>query len=400
MDNQKQKLSSFAKFAGIVTAASAMTLLVAAGINSEKITPYFANRGAVPSFAEFGEQVAERQLASKKGRIVGGKTSDPGQFPWIISLRNGDADWSWATCGGSLITPSIVLTAAHCIGAIFIADFNRYDQADDADIQRRFFTDADIIGHEGYSHTTLDNDFALVKLSEPIENAKLIKLNADPELPKLGGLRVTAIGWGKTEFEGDAAQIQQYANMDYVGQGDCLDRFGGHYITDNMLCVYTEGVDACQGDSGGPLINMNKNGDEVLVGVVSWGSGCASTYPGVYARVSNVIEWIEDKVCGSGGVSPDDCDGSELKSKYKSGPGGKFSLEGSAEMTDTDATQDARTSCEDVSSFVTHGDTPKEKDCGWVEKKLKDERCEHYWEDCPMTCDKCDEFLAAKGITR
>mmetsp|Transcript_4954 Transcript_4954/g.7204 ORF Transcript_4954/g.7204 Transcript_4954/m.7204 type:complete len:401 (-) Transcript_4954:93-1295(-) len=398
--DEKRRLSSFARFTGIVSAASAVVMMATFRMSSvNTITSNFKmtdNPGAdlsPRSLSQFGQQLAHYRDLRSKGRIVGGTTSTQGQFPWIISLRYGDAGWSGPSCGGSLITPSIVLTAAHCIGAIAIADFNRYDQEEDEGVQRRFFEEGDIIGHETYSHTTLDNDFALIKLKEPIENPSLIKLNADPDLPSEDGLRVTVIGWGHTEYNGESSQLQQYAQLDYVGQEDCLKKFGGHYITDNMLCAYTEGVDACQGDSGGPLVNLNTQGEEVLVGVVSWGSGCASTYPGVYARVSQAIEWIESKLCGSDGISSEDCDGNQLKSEYKAGEGGSIDSV-TVDQTGTDATQETRTECEDLESFDAKSKS-KKRTCEWVKNKLKDERCERYWMECPLTCDKCEEFLSS-----
>jgi hypothetical protein len=65
-----------------------------------------------------GRQQPSRTLSKKAGRIVGGAESSQGQFPFMVSLRDGDKEWSWATCGGALISPSIVLTAAHCIGTM------------------------------------------------------------------------------------------------------------------------------------------------------------------------------------------------------------------------------------------------------------------------------------------
>ena len=67
-----------------------------------------------------------------------------------------------------------------------------------------------------------------------------------------------------------------------------------------MFCAGEAGKDSCQGDSGGPMVGTNENGETVLVGVVSWGIGCAREgYPGVYARVANYIDWLQETIANN-----------------------------------------------------------------------------------------------------
>jgi len=262
-------------------------------------------------------QILKRSLR-EKGRIVNGENSTTGQYPWVVSLREGDEHFSYAVCGGSLITPSIILTAAHCVGGIRMADYNRFDQRDDVGVQRRYFNDSSIVVHENYSPETFQYDVALIHLDIPFEQPQIIvKINADPDFPQTRSLKLLVVGWGRTSYNGEVSNTQQFARLDYIPNDECLKRWQGNYITGDMLCAYGEGTDACQGDSGGPILTLNRAFEQVLVGVVSFGKECASDLPGVYARVSFVMEWLEEKICGPQGLSTIDCDGDSLKIIHK-----------------------------------------------------------------------------------
>jgi len=91
-----------------------------------------------------------------------------------------------------------------------------------------------------------------------------------------------------------------------VSNSDCKSAYGDGSITRKMMCASRDGKDSCQGDSGGPLLVKGADRlSDVQVGVVSWGEGCASPgYPGVYARVSSQIDWINEQI--SSGTRPDD----------------------------------------------------------------------------------------------
>ena len=97
---------------------------------------------------------------------------------------------------------------------------------------------------------------------------------------------------------GSATDNLQYVRVPAVTNSACNSAYGGS-ITDSMLCAGFTGVggkDACQGDSGGPYV-CNDNGNAVIAGVVSWGIGCAlPQYPGVYARVTTVLDWIQSNM--------------------------------------------------------------------------------------------------------
>lgn len=129
-----------------------------------------------------------------------------------------------------------------------MAEYNRFDQSNDTGVQRRYFDESMIHDHEGFSDATLEFDFALIKINEPfVDHPVLVKINADPNVPQINGLKVLVAGWGRTEEKGDKSNVLQYTRLSYVPQQECLERFGGQYIKDSMMCAYEEGMDACQG---------------------------------------------------------------------------------------------------------------------------------------------------------
>jgi len=120
------------------------------------------------------------------------------------------------------------------------------------------------------------------------------------------GTDVTVMGWGNTRdsfFNGRPSDILLEVEVDIVSNAECNSDYGGG-VTSNMICAAREGKDACQGDSGGPLVVRGADyTQDVVVGIVSWGIGCANPrYPGVYSRISQGYDWISSIVdFGTGG---------------------------------------------------------------------------------------------------
>ena len=102
---------------------------------------------------------------------------------------------------------------------------------------------------------------------------------------------------GRTSFEGDASDVLNEVRLNVVDEAECDAVYGGG-ITDSMMCASLPGKDSCQGDSGGPMIVKGVDASaDVQVGIVSWGTGCADAdHPGVYARVSHQLDWIETQI--------------------------------------------------------------------------------------------------------
>jgi len=225
-------------------------------------------------------------------KIVGGvKVNPTNRYPYQVALTY--TSFGGQYCGGSLIASNWVLSAAHCANLGTYVQIGRYDLNDSNESFENIKVKREI-PHPSYNSGSFDNDFMLLELETssqytPVSidsGSQTINNNDD----------VTVIGWGTTSSGGLSSSELLEVEVDVVENEKCnLDYSGG--ITGNMLCAARLEKDACQGDSGGPLIirddNDNSGSGDVLVGVVSWGFGCADpNYPGVYARVSQGYDWI------------------------------------------------------------------------------------------------------------
>ncbi|MEK2689929.1 serine protease [Bdellovibrio sp. GT3] len=233
--------------------------------------------------------------------IVGGVEAAPGEFPWIVSLLDKDGK---AYCGGSLIAKKWVLTAAHCMKyapAKILVGLYQMSQMEGAEIH----TAARIINHPKKGYFSNDYDFSLIELAAesaiaPVElNTQEIQIPTEPTAP---AVMTTVAGWGTLTSNGAVPDILNKVDVPLVPQESCNKVYSpfGFEVTDRMLCAGLEagGKDSCQGDSGGPMI-LKTTEKTLLAGIVSWGMGCAEpNYPGVYAKVNAVTDWINQTMAG------------------------------------------------------------------------------------------------------
>uniref|UniRef100_A0A240PM69 trypsin n=1 Tax=Anopheles epiroticus TaxID=199890 RepID=A0A240PM69_9DIPT len=224
-------------------------------------------------------------------RIVGGFEIDVAETPYQVSLQRNRRH----ICGGSILSGQWVLTAAHCTDGStpqrLTVRLGSSLHASGGTIVRV----ARIIPHPNYNDENIDFDYSLLELASPITFSDVVRPIALPEQdePVEDGIMTIVSGWGSTKSATESNDVLRAANVPTVSQEECSEAYnqsGG--ITDQMLCAgyHQGGKDACQGDSGGPLVADGK-----LIGVVSWGYDCARAgFPGVYARVASVREWLRE----------------------------------------------------------------------------------------------------------
>jgi len=238
--------------------------------------------------------------------IVGGGDAPPGTYPWMASLTQTDATdlKDGHFCGGSLVHPSWVVTAGHCVEGL------RPDQLEivvgvtdlkhpGENYQR--IPVAEIIRHPDFNHHNFDADIALLRLARPAEGGHppTLPLLDDPAFES-PGTDAMAIGWGSTDVNGLVypSRLQQVA-LPMVDFDTANNAYDGELTTRMLAAGPGDGTaDTCYGDSGGPLVIFDPRiGRHMLAGVVSFGKGCASpgSY-GIYSRTLSFRRFILDHI--------------------------------------------------------------------------------------------------------
>lgn len=231
-------------------------------------------------------------IGSVSDEIVGGSLSPAGEAPWQVSLRR-----TSHFCGGAIINSRTVLTAAHCVvGASPSSISIRYNSLQHGSGGTLVAVQS-IVTHPSYSSSTINNDIAILRLASALTlgqtQARAIPLPSQGSDPSAGQQALVS-GWGTTSEGGSLSASLRSVTVPIVSRADAQASYGSASITTNMIAAGLSqgGKDACQGDSGGPLV---VNG--VLVGITSWGNGCARAgYPGIYTRVGNYITWINSNM--------------------------------------------------------------------------------------------------------
>eukprot|EP00058_Branchiostoma_floridae_P001938 XP_002587426.1 hypothetical protein BRAFLDRAFT_61430 [Branchiostoma floridae] len=244
-------------------------------------------------------------------RVVGGVQAVQGSWPWQASLKLNGRHF----CGGQIIAPNWIVTAAHC----FDGQSNPSQWRVSLGSYRRTTTDSTqqdlsvvrIIMHESYDRIRINNDVALMKLSGNAQYNNYVSPICLPTKDVPAGTNCETTGWGDTG-SGLLSTYLMQARVPIMEWNKCNSaQYMNGAITDKMICAgYDQGgKDACQasffitlskkGDSGGPLV-CKYSGKWTLDGIVSWGRDCALAYkPGIYTRVTQFVSWINNKMASN-----------------------------------------------------------------------------------------------------
>lgn len=233
--------------------------------------------------------------------INGTEVEGPDKYPYMAFT------FGSVLCGASLVGRNVLLSAAHCVqGGLQYASIGR---SDNGEINEEYetFEIIEQIMHPGYNEETLDYDYAMLRLDRSsihkpvsLDNGAIIITNETD---------LITMGWGHTSTGGSISEHLLETELDAWEEKFCEDFFDYYSwtISDRMMCASRPGYGSCQGDSGGPLVDK-KSG--VQVGIVSYGFGdCANPdFPGIYARVSDQIDWIQGYInCWSNDTTSTAC---------------------------------------------------------------------------------------------
>ncbi|MFJ8792454.1 S1 family peptidase [Streptomyces sp. NPDC102462] len=224
--------------------------------------------------------------------VVGGTTTTTTAYPFMMQITDASQN---QFCGGTLVSPTKVVTAAHCMvgettGSVRVVGGRTYLNGTNGTVSRV----SKIWINPGYTDATNGDDVAVLTLSTSMPYTTAPYVSSSQTGVYAAGTTARVLGWGTTSESGSSSNQLRTATVPVVSDSSCRTSYGADFVQTDMVCAgYTSGgVDTCQGDSGGPLLIGG-----VLAGITSWGEGCARAgYPGVYTRLTTFSNLVTAQV--------------------------------------------------------------------------------------------------------
>ncbi|XP_050668981.1 chymotrypsin-1-like [Leptidea sinapis] len=220
-------------------------------------------------------------------RIVGGTKAANGSVPYQVSLRIYGVRHF---CGASIITPRVILTAAHCVDRLKPEYFKAIVGTNQLRAGGKAYDIRKVVQHENYDDNVIKNDIAIIFTEEAIELSDIVDVVELNDEPVMKGEELLLTGWGATSYPGRLPNDLMQLELRAVTYDDCQEAHTAvNAVFESQICAMTKaGEGACHGDSGGPLVREGRQ-----VGIVSWGIPCARGKPDVYTKVEFFMDWIE-----------------------------------------------------------------------------------------------------------